>query len=137
APRAYALGASDVIEKSLPLEQLPFRLANGPRRVEDEPEEKLLKHVERFRSQYDDMPIGMATMTLAGCIVRANATLEQLVHATRGGLAGTHPVDLIDTSDKGKFNAAIEDVATGRVAPAVIHPLLGPGPSAAWPLSRV
>src|SRR4051812_17482614 len=82
--RAYELGASDVIEKSMPLDQLPYRLVNGPRPVDDEPEQVLVQHVARFRSEYDDMPIGMATMTLAGCVVRANATLERLVHALRG-----------------------------------------------------
>ena len=136
-PRAYELGATDVIEKSIPLEQLPFRLINGPRHLEDEPEEMLLKHVERFRSEYDDMPIGMATMTLAGCIVRANATLERLVHSTRGGLGGTHLVDLIDTTDKDKFNAAIHDVATGKVSSAVIDHRLGEGPMTAWVVSTV
>ena len=137
-PRAYRLGAADVIEKSAPLDQLPYRLANGPRpREESSEEELLLQHVERFRSEYDDMPIGMATMTLAGCIVRANATLEHLVHATRGGLAGTHLVDLVDAAERAKFNAAVDDVATGRVSSAVIDHRLGAGPSAAWVVSTV
>jgi PAS domain S-box-containing protein len=136
-PRAYELGASDVIEKSLPLEQLPYRLANGPRPVDDAPEEILLQHVERFRSEYDDMPIGMATMTLAGCIVRANATLERLTHSMRGALAGIHLVELVDETEKSKFTAALEDVATGRVSSAVIDHRLGTGPTAAWVISTV
>jgi hypothetical protein len=137
SPRALELGAADVIEKSIPLDQLPYRLVNGPRPVDEEPDEVLVEHVERFRSEYDDMPIGMATMTLAGCVVRANATLEQLVHATRGELAGIHLIELVDASEREKVSAAMEDVATGRVSSAVIDHRLGTGPSPAWVVSTV
>ena len=136
-PRAFALGATDVIEKSIPLDQLPYRLINGPRRVETAADDLLDQHVERFRSEYDDMPIGMATMTLAGCVVRANATLERLVLATRGELAGVHLVDLIDAEERDKFSSALNDVATGRVSSAVIDHRLGTGPSPAWVVSTV
>jgi PAS domain S-box-containing protein len=136
-PRARALGASDVIEKSLPIEKLADRLRSGPPPPVEHPEDVLTQQIAKFRSQYDDMPIGMATMTLAGCIVRANATLERLVHARRGELGGVHLIELVDDADKEKVNAAIGDVASGRVSSAVIDHRMGSDPNPAWVVSTV
>jgi PAS domain S-box-containing protein len=115
ATRARELGAVDFIEKSLPLEELPQRLlqsldkaAAGPavaHRPEPEPglvehpsetgldiagvEQAIIsEHLEQFRALFDRAAIGMATLTVNGTIVRANAALAALMSCEPYDLVG-------------------------------------------------
>ena len=108
ASAARDLGAAGFIEKSVRIEELPDRLLDvleaggetpGPqqrhrlrvvdRERERTPEEQsvLDEHLERFRELFDRAAIGMATLTLNGSVVRANAALAELM--------GCRPADLV------------------------------------------
>ncbi len=110
--RARELGASDVVPKALPLDQLPGRLtrllgldrtiparrgADRLRLVTDvgragrssrDGQVALDQHTEPFRGLFDRAAIGMATLTTAGRIVRANRVLAELMSATTDDLVG-------------------------------------------------
>ena len=106
ADRARDLGAADFIEKSVPVGELPERLRRhvpeqeapprpmGLRVAADRDEEAardqaaLDEHLERFREVFDQAAIGMATLTLNGSIVRANAALAHLMHCEPEDLVG-------------------------------------------------
>lgn len=107
---ARELGATDFIEKSVWIEELPDRLlqlvsgspapgerrAGRPLRVVSPGRERphsadqtvLDEHLERFREVFDQAAIGMATLTLNGSIVRANAALAELMQCKPADLVG-------------------------------------------------
>jgi PAS domain S-box-containing protein len=112
AARARELGAADLIEKSLPLDELPDRLirvlsgsrseteatprtntpdaaatASGPSPHTSE-QEALDVHVQQFRELFDRAQIGMATLTSSGSVVRANRALAELMSCTPRDLVG-------------------------------------------------
>jgi PAS domain S-box-containing protein len=103
--RAAELGAADLIEKSIPLEDLPERLhavltgkVTGPRlrAVPSTPEPGLLpreqalvsEHLQQFRELFDRAEIGMATLTSSGTVVRANRALAGLMSCATYDLVG-------------------------------------------------
>lgn len=111
ADRVRELGASDIIEKSLPLEELSARLMRtlgdappippqSPRRglrlvdgvlggQEAAGERGTLdEHVQQFRELFDRAAIGMATLTVSGTIVRANRALANLMSCEPYDLVG-------------------------------------------------
>jgi PAS domain S-box-containing protein len=115
AARARQLGAADLVEKSLALEDLPARLMRslegapsrtaptGPRARIGSPERTsfpqeqvaflqeqavLTEHVQQFRDLFDRAEIGMATLTSSGTIVRANRALAGLMGSTPAELVG-------------------------------------------------
>ena len=109
AERAREYGAADFIEKSIPIRDLPARLwrvvgadapvpapRSGLRVVgETEPpddhaaeQEVLDEHLERFREVFEQAAIGMATLTLNGSVVRANAALASLMDCDPADLVG-------------------------------------------------
>jgi PAS domain S-box-containing protein len=106
AVRASELGASDFIEKSIHLEELPERLmrvltrgsgttprAKRPRLVREGTEQSeagslLDNHLQSFRELFDRAEIGMATLTSSGTIVRANAALASLMSCSPYDLVG-------------------------------------------------
>ena len=112
AEQARDLGAVGFIEKSLPIGELPERLwqlvrgpvpssapAAGHGRLRVVPEHQpdpteigdqavLDEHLERFREVFDQAAIGMATLTLSGSIVRANAALAEMMRAVPDDLVG-------------------------------------------------
>ena len=47
------------------------------------------EHLERFREVFEEAAIGMATMTLAGRLVRVNRALAALVQLPAADLVGT------------------------------------------------
>ena len=128
ADRARELGAVAYLEKSTGLETLPDELLTVLRGTTAEPPpgsvspgpteaeqglEVLREHLERFREVFEDAAIGMATMTLAGQIVRANGTLAMLLERSTGELVGTPYARFTD--DGGKLlTAAVEGILTGR-----------------------
>ncbi len=102
AHRAVELGASVFLEKSGSLDTLADELVAvlsapvppvAPEAEPDEHEEDadlavLREHLERFREVFDDAAIGMATVTLAGQIVRANGALGELLGRPIEALVG-------------------------------------------------
>jgi PAS domain S-box-containing protein len=103
--RAAELGVADLIEKSIPLEDLPERLhavltgkVTGPRlrAVPSTPEPGLLpreqalvsEHLQQFRELFDRAEIGMATLTSSGTVVRANRALAGLMSCATYDLVG-------------------------------------------------
>lgn len=112
ADRARELGATDFIEKSLPIEQLPERLwrhvgdgspglpaptgvrvgrlrvASGSDETAARDQAALDEHIERYREVFRQAAIGMATLTLNGSIVRANQQLAAMVDREPDDLVG-------------------------------------------------
>jgi PAS domain S-box-containing protein len=104
AHRALELGAAAFLEKSTALDTLAAELvellddagtpsaarAAEPVAVDDEAEQRVLReHLERFREVFEDAAIGMATVTLAGKIVRANRSLAAILDRSVDELVGT------------------------------------------------
>ena len=109
AQRALEYGATDFIEKSIDLDELPARLlraldsAAAPvarqrlsvvgEVTEDEQralagEQRVLdEHLEQFRMLFDQAAIGMAVLTVTGTVVRANRALAELMSC--------RPLDLV------------------------------------------
>ena len=109
AAHALKLGAAGFIEKSISLEELPTRLLEVPAlpvpagpggRVPDPgppastgvaepgPDAVLTDHVQQFRDLFDRAEMGMATLTSAGAIVRANRALATLMSCAPEDLVG-------------------------------------------------
>ncbi|HET6817048.1 MAG TPA: PAS domain S-box protein [Mycobacteriales bacterium] len=130
ASRAMQLGAVGFLEKSVPIDELADRLHQLVA-VDDEetvaassgaaaeaiadiasghPEKLLSQHLERFREVFEDAAIGMATMTLAGHLVRANRALARLVGRDLESLTGTSYVDLADDLEPERFTATLEEL---------------------------
>ena len=122
AERAYALGASAFVEKSVPVELLIERLLDvvtlDPReqpdgstgRVPPEVDQSVLdEHLERFREVFDEAAIGMATMTLSGTLVRANRALAGLVGGSPAELVGRSYGELWDRGAD-ELSRALEDI---------------------------
>lgn len=154
AQRACELGAVAFLEKSTSLDQLADQLVallddrgatpqppEPPVPALDEADRTVLReHLERFREVFDDAAIGMATVTLAGQVVRANAALaallgvrlEDLVGTAYGELAGGR-ADLVEDaldqilSGRSRVVQLEHDVADGartRRAMATVAPVL-------------
>jgi len=126
-----ALGASEFIQKSVPLEELVERLVSIAR--PGVPAEKpgydtlspsldsvLADHLERFREIFDDAAIGMATITLDGRIVRANRHLAQLLGEDAEALVGRPYADLAAGPE---VNCALEQLRQTTSAVQVEHAL--------------
>jgi len=100
------LGAIDLIEKSIRLEDLPDRLlrslrGTAPQPAADPPrrlhavtdvarvEQAILdEHLEGFRALFDRAAIGMATLTVHATVVRANDALAELMSCKPRDLVG-------------------------------------------------
>jgi PAS domain S-box-containing protein len=111
ATSAAELGASAFVEKSAPFDLLLETLADlvedddgtpgapaGPQRRHDL-DPVLEEHLERFREVFEDAAIGMATMTLAGRIVRANRSLADLLAIPAEKVVGIALADLAEESE--------------------------------------
>ena len=105
ADRARDLGAAAFLQKDTSLDTLADDLlavlADSPVEAaapdpasatgsdpNDADHTMLREHLERFREVFEDAAIGMATMTLAGQIVRANGALADLLERPIGELVG-------------------------------------------------
>lgn len=134
AHRALDLGASVFLEKSSSLDTLADELvavlgtatapaapaAKAPGPQDDDAEDAddadaavLRQHLERFREVFDDAAIGMATVTLAGRVVRANGALAELLGRSAHELVGTTYADLADGSAE-QVDRVIADLLEGR-----------------------
>ena len=142
---ARTLGAADFVEKSTPLRELPDRLLRllgaepGPpvghkSRSEEMaavgPSETVLaQHLERFRTVFDQAAIGMATMTLAGTVVRVNPALVRLTGESENALIGRHYFDLTGSDHDDTLEEALRRVGRGGSDLAEVeHCLHGRGP---------
>ncbi|WP_395692928.1 PAS domain S-box protein [Nocardioides sp.] len=126
AHRAVALGASVYLEKSTSLDTLvddllavledaaaapPDEPDDDP--VDDDPDAAVLRqHLERFREVFEDAAIGMATVTLTGRVVRANAELARLLGTPVDQLVGTTYADLAGDAAP-RLAAALEQIVAG------------------------
>ena len=135
AEHTRRLGASEFVEKSMPLEQLVERLvaiAAPPGTAPEEPrgpdqpspplDSVLADHLERFREIFDDAAIGMATLTLDGRIVRMNRYLTQLLGSDNDDLIGTPYADLSTGREVGR---ALGRLRGGETTVQVEHGLAG------------
>lgn len=129
AHRALELGAAVFLEKSSSLatlaDELVAVLGTAPAplpvdeqlpepELDDSPEDAVLReHLERFREIFDDAAIGMATITLAGRVVRANGALAALVERSADQLVGTPYAGLTGASAD-RVGAALDDILAGR-----------------------
>ncbi|MDQ1516392.1 MAG: hypothetical protein QOE80_2222 [Actinomycetota bacterium] len=126
---ARNLGAADFVEKAIPLRDLPARLlrvlqsapepapaaGEGVDEALVEGEAVLAQHLERFRTVFDQAAIGMATMTLAGTVVRVNPALAGLAGEDEGALVGRRYSDLTGTAHDRALHEALVRVAGGGV----------------------
>ncbi|HZG93099.1 MAG TPA: PAS domain S-box protein [Mycobacteriales bacterium] len=134
AARAVELGAAAFIPKSRPVAELPDQLLTllgvvpveqpaGPERpapvTEDgwQADGVLARHSDHFPLIFEQATIGMATMTLTGRVVRANASLGRFVARSPEQLVGVMFEDLLPAQHRGDFQRMIESVSS-RAAPA-------------------
>jgi len=128
ADRALALGAVDFVDKGVPIRELAERLASAltpapgpavpeeveaPATPEAQAQAVVAEHRERFRGVFKEAAIGMATMTLAGRVVRANAAFGRLLGREADDLVGCSYEDLVHGADVGTFAGAIAKLAHG------------------------
>jgi PAS domain S-box-containing protein len=160
AEAALDMGAAAFIEKSLPVEHLAGRLAavvpdySSPRGPGDrlrkgslsiagegpysgealgdngEDQKTLDEHLESFREVFDEAAIGMATMTLAGTLVRANRALAVLLRSRTSDLVGVD-YGVLMAGDADRLDAALDDITHDVSDLAVVeHEVTG------WPDPR-
>ncbi len=136
AEHTRRLGATEFLEKSVPLEELVERLVEiaaphgtapaeqvlGPEETPPPLDSVLADHLERFREIFDDAAIGMATLTLDGRIVRVNRYLSQLLDSHADDLIGTPYTDLATGKE---VDRALERLRRGDNAVQVEHELSG------------
>ena len=125
ADRARDLGAAAFLEKSVPVDDLVNELLaladrppvpdGGEQRVAMAVDQGVLdEHLERFREVFEEATIGMATMTLAGRLVRVNRALSSLMGLPADELVGSSYGDLTDGKAE-VVTAALEKVRHGPV----------------------
>jgi PAS domain S-box-containing protein len=130
ALRALELGASAYLTKSSSLDDVVAELVGGP--VPEHPEhteptagaELLDDQVERFQSVFEDAAIGMATMSLEGSIVRANAELCRIVGRAGDELLGS-PYGEAVRDEQGLADARATIVEKGADVVTLEHPEVG------------
>jgi PAS domain S-box-containing protein len=139
ATRAAELGASGFLQKSASFDLLLKTLVDLTERGSDDPTADtdlaaagerglhpvLESHLERFREVFEDAAIGMATMTLAGRLVRANRSLGQLLDSPVDDLVGVALADLADEPDA--IEDALLSLDAGMSAVQVQHGMRGRG----------
>ncbi len=133
AEAAGLLGAVGFVEKSVPIAQLPHLLesllgtdpapgaclpferteevraaCSGASSSPSPPAQRVLdEHLERFGEVFEDAAIGMATMTLAGRIVRANRAMAEALATSLDRLVGMQYTTLIDRAGTDAVAAAL------------------------------
>jgi PAS domain S-box-containing protein len=130
ARRAVEMGAAGFIQKSASIDSLADDLCavldqgtevvrsgtsaerggpRGPLARSREDQQVLDEHIERFREVFDAAAIGMATVTLAGHVVRANRAFAQLVRRSGESLVGTAYADFTD-GQSSLLDDALDDI---------------------------
>jgi PAS domain S-box-containing protein len=137
AEHTRELGATEFIEKSVPIHDLvrrlvaiagyqapPPEMATPGRHQASRLDPVLADHLERFRQIFDDAAIGMVTITLDGRIVRMNRHLSHLLGDDPQRLVGTPYADLTDGDEVQK---ALAELRGGSAAVQVEHGLVDDG----------
>jgi PAS domain S-box-containing protein len=140
AHRAIELGAAAFFEKSTDLDALAGDLVRlletpdgppatrvGPAMVVDGDGERrvLREHLERFREVFEDAAIGMATVTLAGQIVRANRSLGAILDRSVDELVGAAYATFAGTA-RGALDRMLAAILSGAEAVGQVeHDLVG------------
>ncbi|WP_244929129.1 PAS domain S-box protein [Nocardioides sp. W7] len=132
AERARELGAAAYLKKSGSLASMvddllailaghqPAATAAGPAEAGDP---VLVEHLERFREVFEDAAIGMATLTLAGRVVRANRSLALLTGRSLDELVGREYADLMGAHGHALLSVLEQVVDGGEDAVQVEHPV--------------
>lgn len=134
AERAVALGAAAYLRKSVSLDSLVDDLlgvlagrtrapAVASRVGPGDP--VLEEHLERFREVFEDAAIGMATLTLAGRVVRANRSLARLTGRSLAELVGHEYAALMADRPRGMDPVLQRVVVDGEDAVQVEHDVPG------------
>ncbi len=137
--RALELGATAYIRKSLPVAQLAERLTTiggNPVARESSPATDTAsegwstggvsaQQPDHFPLLFEQADAGMATLTLAGRVVRANQAFAVLVGSSRDELIGREWCELVDDEHRGRVRALVEKVAGGTSALALEHGVAG------------
>ncbi|SDD68713.1 PAS domain S-box protein [Nocardioides lianchengensis] len=132
--QARVLGAAAYLQKSGSLGNLVddlISVLHGQNPEPDRPpapgpgEPVIEAHVERFREVFEDAAIGMATLTLAGRVVRANRSLARVAGRTMGELVGLDYTELMDGQAQGLAPVLDRIVAGGEDAVQVEHTVTG------------
>jgi PAS domain S-box-containing protein len=150
---ARELGAAAFVEKAAPIEELadcllrimagkeppvrPGPTANGVPAVAASQDSVMAQHLERFRTVFEQAAIGMATMTLSGTVVRANAALLELTRQDEAALVGRHYHDFAPEQAVAAVQRAMRDVSHGTVPSAEVEHLLADTPAPTWIRSTV
>ncbi|HEY6317234.1 MAG TPA: diguanylate cyclase, partial [Acidimicrobiia bacterium] len=82
-------------------------------------EAELREAHERFRSTFENAPIGMALITLDGRFLRANRALARMVGRAEDELAGTPVLALTHREDHGAIGDAVRRVLAGDACAGV------------------
>ena len=125
AARGIELGATAFIEKSVAIDRLADELAAALGRPTPDPvpaekselaeaAELIADHLERFREVFDEAAIGMATVTLTGLVVRANAAFAELFSRDAVDLVGRSYTGLADPEDTEALRATMVELGTGE-----------------------
>lgn len=134
---AIARGASEYIEKSTPIRELPSRLlailgdnadsepSDADAAFDQQASNVLAQHLERFRTVFDQAAIGMATLTLSGTIVRANEALVNLLGEPEARIVGQALDVFIEQSSHSELLAAFRAAVAEPHAQEVEHRLTG------------
>jgi PAS domain S-box-containing protein len=142
ASRAQALGAAAFVSKSAPFDVLLTTLTEQLEDVREVGNEAathdssatgapahldpvLADHLERFREVFEDAAIGMATMTLAGRLVRANRSLAQLLDVPVQELVGVAFAKLAEEANV--IDDALLGLDAGEPVVQVQHRMRGRG----------
>ena len=133
AHRALELGASAFLEKSTALDGLAAdlvavldgteptrRTSTLPAQEADAERRVLAEHLERFREVFDDAAIGMATVTLAGQLVRANRALSALLGRRPDELVGI-PYSDVAGAGAPELARLVEGLLAGSTAAAQLE----------------
>jgi PAS domain S-box-containing protein len=135
AARAVELGADGFIEKSASIDTLadellavlgpesacareetaaPAHPVRAPLARTADDQRVLDEHLERFREVFDEAAIGMATVTLAGHVVRANRTFATLVQRSGESLVGRAYAEFTDGQST-LVDDALDDIRRNSV----------------------
>jgi PAS domain S-box-containing protein len=144
--RCRELGAAEFFEKSTSLDTLADDLlavlqdreraaqpvtSTAPAPHQSAPDDSaqavLHEHLERFQEVFEEAAIGMATMTLAGGVVRCNRKLAQLLGRPESELIGTSYADLAGNDAHRVREALRQVVSEGRDVARLEHMIEDPG----------
>ncbi len=128
--RARALGAAAFVPKSLPIEELPARLAGSTAELlthadcyDAPPPEVTQQQADHFPLVFEQADTGMATITLSGRIIRTNRAFAELQASPRHDLVGLDLRTLVDDDHQPDMDTTISKVAGGTPSLTVEHGL--------------